>query len=214
MEQQYEPWEKLFNENNIDGFRADYMKVNGKITDMGEAGIYGEIVSKGIRRLFDKINLSEDDVLYDLGSGTGKVPIQFAMETPCKSNIGIELGETRHKASIRALESMKTSGKEELVTAAEENIAFYKGNILADDPCWTSDATVLFICATAFPLALMNPLVAKIRTCKSVRCVMLFTGSDNGDPTLLDTEKRQFTFSEELCESSWDENNSCHLYMR
>ena len=189
------------------------MKVNGKITDLGEAGIYGEIVSKGIRRLFDKIDLTEDDVLYDLGSGTGKVPIQFAVETPCKTNIGIELGETRHKASLRALESLKSSGKDDLVKAAE-HCSFHKGNILADDPCWTYDATVLFICATAFPPALMNPLVAKIRTCKKLRCVMLFTGEDNGDPTLFDTEKRKWTFSEHLCESSWDDQNSCHLYLR
>ena len=213
IEQEMEEWERIFSDAKIDGFRADYMLQNGKITDMGEAGIYGEIIPKGIRRLYDKIQLKENDVLYDLGSGTGKVPIQFAVETECNNNIGIELGETRHKASLRALDALRSSGKEYLMKSTEE-CSFYKGNILADDPCWTADATVLFICATAFPPPLMNPLIAKIRTCKTLRCVMLFTGEDSGNPALLDSETKKWTFTDTLCESSWDEQNSCHLYMR
>jgi hypothetical protein len=126
-----EPWEEVYVANGIDGFRADYFKQqDGKITDMGEAGIYGEILPTGIRNLYDSIDLKEDDVLYDLGSGTGKVPIQFASETNCGKCHGIELGEARYKASMTALDLLKKSGDKAMISAADR-VTFSKGDILA-----------------------------------------------------------------------------------
>ena len=210
-----EPWEEIYDKGCIDGFRADYMKVEGKITDIGHAGIYGEILPGGIRKLYRKLNIQADDVVYDLGSGTGKVVLQFAIETAAGTCHGIELGETRYKGSMQALDSLKESTRAAYRQAATKCF-FTKGDILANEPCWEKNASVLFICATAFPRALMESVLAKIKSgSSSLRAVLLFTGCTNGgDPQLLDTENSKWQFSELPCESSWDPDNTVHLYER
>jgi len=214
-----EPWEKIYERDKIDGFRADYMKVNGTITDMGHAGIYGEIMPEGIRRLFDKMDIKANDVIYDLGSGTGKVVIQFACETPCQHCHGIELGETRFKGSLLARQALETSGDRTLRQAATQ-CHFHKGDILGESmstPVWEKEASILFICATAFPPALMTGILSRIKKGRSgkLRTVLLYTGcSGGGDPSLLDTDEMQWNFSELQCESSWDPNNTVHHYER
>jgi hypothetical protein len=210
-----EPWEEIYERDRIDGFRADYMKVDGKITDIGHAGIYGEILPMGIRRLYSKLDIQADDVVYDLGSGTGKVVLQFAIETTAGKCHGIELGETRYRGSMQALETLKESPTQAYRQAAAKCV-FTKGDILADEPSWETEASVLFICATAFPSTLMENLLGKIASCSSqLRAVLLYTGCTNGgDPQLLDTETSKWHFSELLCESSWDPENTVHLYER
>ena len=210
-----EPWEEIFERERIDGFRADYMKVDGKITDIGHAGIYGEILPLGIRRLFDKLDIKAEDVVYDLGSGTGKVILQFAVETAAEKCHGIELGETRYKGSTRALEALKNS-KDASYQHAATKCTFTKGDILADQPSWETEASILFICATAFPPELMKGMLDKIKAASSkLRAVLLYTGCGNGgNARLLDTQSTKWKFSELLCESSWDQENTVHYYER
>ena len=73
-------WESVYEELErkklVDGFRADHIKVDNKIQDMGTADVYGEILSSSIREIIcSKLELDESDVVYDLGHGTGKVPV-------------------------------------------------------------------------------------------------------------------------------------------
>ena len=96
-----ESWEEIYEKGQIDGFRADYMKVEGKIMDIGHAGVYGEILPKGIRKLYSKLDIQVNDIVYDLGSGTGKVVLQFAIETAAGTCHGIEIGETRYKGPCK-----------------------------------------------------------------------------------------------------------------
>src|SRR5207302_804459 len=58
---------------------------------------YGEILYPSVDSLIDYLeDLSSDDVFYDLGSGIGKVPLQFFLKTPVKKACGIEASKTRN----------------------------------------------------------------------------------------------------------------------
>lgn len=52
-----------------------------------EASVYGEVLPEGVQAVLDEISkempFSEEDVFYDLGSGTGKVAIQASLVCVC-----------------------------------------------------------------------------------------------------------------------------------
>ena len=74
-------WEQYF--DHIDGFGADHiieasddisMNRGRRISSMCKvAGTYGEIKSEGIRNAIKDLGINKNDVMWDLGSGTGKV---------------------------------------------------------------------------------------------------------------------------------------------
>jgi len=43
--------------------------------------------------MIERVNVTEDDVFIDLGSGVGQVVLQMAASTPCKMAWGIERAE-------------------------------------------------------------------------------------------------------------------------
>ena len=43
--------------------------------------------------MIQHVNVTEDDVFIDLGSGVGQVVLQMAASTPCKIAFGIERAE-------------------------------------------------------------------------------------------------------------------------
>lgn len=61
---------------------------------------YGEILYPSVTKIIDYIgDISSKDVFYDLGSGIGKVPLQFFLKTPVKKACGIEASETRNNVA-------------------------------------------------------------------------------------------------------------------
>ena len=55
--------------------------------------VYGETSYDLISQMIDRVNVTEDDVFIDLGSGVGQVVLQMAACTPCKMAWGIERAE-------------------------------------------------------------------------------------------------------------------------
>lgn len=43
--------------------------------------------------MIERVNVTEDDIFIDLGSGVGQVVLQMAASTPCKMAWGIERAE-------------------------------------------------------------------------------------------------------------------------
>eukprot|EP01138_Halocafeteria_seosinensis_P000032 gb/GECG01000032.1/.p1 GENE.gb/GECG01000032.1/~~gb/GECG01000032.1/.p1 ORF type:complete len:326 (+),score=39.18 gb/GECG01000032.1/:1-978(+) len=74
---------------------------------------YGEVVPKSIEEevLPELGELGEQDVFYDLGSGTGKIPLQVALQTNVGKSKGIEYAQARHKVAEQA-EDQATKLKE------------------------------------------------------------------------------------------------------
>ncbi|KAL1117641.1 hypothetical protein AAG570_003956 [Ranatra chinensis] len=52
--------------------------------------VYGETSFDLVCQIIDTINITDDDVFVDLGSGVGQVVLQLAASTPCKLCLGVE----------------------------------------------------------------------------------------------------------------------------
>lgn len=122
--------------------------------------VYGELTFSAWDTALDELDLSQDDVFYDLGGGRGNVVLQVALTTPVKKNVSIELSKTRHEEAVRALEKIQENG----VTDAKGNpfdpkrIVLIEADILKSD---FSDATVIYQNSTLFPKKLIEGILDK-----------------------------------------------------
>ena len=65
---------------------------------------YGEVRPTSIdEHVCSAIDWRADDVFYDLGSGTGKIPLQVAVYTSVARSVGIEFAEARHVIAMNAI---------------------------------------------------------------------------------------------------------------
>lgn len=55
--------------------------------------VYGETSYELVSKMIEEIQVTEDDVFLDLGSGVGQVVLQMAAATACKICIGVERAE-------------------------------------------------------------------------------------------------------------------------
>ena len=127
-------------------------------------GTYGELLPEALRALFKEpiIQVANDDVVYDLGSGVGKIVAQFAFETNCRKAIGVELGKRRHELASEALSRIRAAGaNDDAIRAAADKIQFISADLL--DVPWDADATILFINAFCFPPSLMQEIERRVK---------------------------------------------------
>lgn len=120
---------------------------------------YGEIKPESLTTLLQEIGITKKDVLYDLGSGTGKVVVQSYLEFPFKKVVGIELSEHRYKQAMHAIEQLKKRG----LIKKKRTINFIQGDIVEAS---YKDATVIYMCSTCFSDELMTKLAGKISQLK------------------------------------------------
>ncbi|MBP7134515.1 hypothetical protein KBA73_04840, partial [Patescibacteria group bacterium] len=86
---------------------------------------------ESIRELFHELPLSDSDVLYDLGSGYGRVPLYGSIINEKTQFKGIELVPDRVRESAACVERLGL-----------QNISFTEANVLDQD---FSDGTVFFL---------------------------------------------------------------------
>lgn len=114
---------------------------------------YGEITPQSLATVIEKLVLTKNDILFDLGSGAGKVCIQVALTSPAQA-IGIELSTTRHALAER----IKQQLIKEYILTDKEKLIFIEGNIAEVD---VSKGTAFFMCSTCFSDELMQKLVQR-----------------------------------------------------
>lgn len=132
-----------------------------KITECGGAPTYGEILYESLKTLLDEMPSSniKNGVLYDLGSGVGKVCVQAYLDYPFAKVVGIELSKKRYDASIDILQTLQEQGYiDKNRTLQFLNEDFMKSNI--------SDATVIYMCSTCYSPELMGKLGEKFSKLK------------------------------------------------
>lgn len=116
---------------------------------------YGEVLPRGVAAMLDMLEamgapLAVDDAFYDLGSGTGKIVLQAALGTRVGSAIGIELDEHRHNDGVAILQSLSSK-------LSIDRIGLVHGDV-TDIELW-SNASVIVLTSTLFPMAVMTRLV-------------------------------------------------------
>lgn len=123
---------------------------------------YGEITTTGARQLFDHMELygwSEAAATFmDLGSGTGKLVTQGALELQClELAIGVELDPHRHSIGSANLKSLRSWRGEDVGAAAVVHL--YCGDIFHAD---VSGATHIYISSLCFTKEMMFDLRTKL----------------------------------------------------
>ena len=143
-----------------------------RVRDSDGSSTYGEIMPTGLDSLIDALDLEEDDVFYDLGSGMGKVILQLAMTTRIKRCVGVELVDSRHYVAREVLEQARGEG-----LLQTEDVDFRLADMLRTP---LSDATVIYTCSTAFSELFMDQLVARLaRLNQGIRLATLLDLDDN-----------------------------------
>eukprot|EP00746_Dinoflagellata_sp_MGD_P154630 gnl/MRDRNA2_/MRDRNA2_84939_c0_seq1.p1 gnl/MRDRNA2_/MRDRNA2_84939_c0~~gnl/MRDRNA2_/MRDRNA2_84939_c0_seq1.p1 ORF type:complete len:358 (-),score=32.37 gnl/MRDRNA2_/MRDRNA2_84939_c0_seq1:740-1813(-) len=87
-------------QNASRGFGTDHV-FPGACLEAGNLQ-YGEIMYQGMNMLYQAIPFEEEDVFYDLGSGTGKLTLYIALRGEIKRSVGLEIGLKRHSVAQEA----------------------------------------------------------------------------------------------------------------
>ncbi|KTD11709.1 hypothetical protein Lgra_1167 [Legionella gratiana] len=117
---------------------------------------YGEIEFFSFIALLSLVDLNENTVFYDLGSGTGKAVLACSMVFSVHKSIGIELFPELYLHSCKQVEQLAA------LTQYEEQakrIKFILGDFLKAN---LNDATIIFINSTAFFGPTWEKLCSKI----------------------------------------------------
>lgn len=162
----------------------------------GSDALYGELLPAATAKLFDHLELTEDDVLYDLGSGIGKIAIQAAITTTVKRVVGIEMMPSRHEIACDVLSEVE--GRDMLTADVCE---LWQGDFMRSR---MPDATIIYTCSTAFPVDLIDRLADKVARLKNVR---KFVTLQELEPT------RRFRRTALLrLDTSWKRRARVHVY--
>lgn len=206
----YPERQKLYTSNQIEQIITHlYQDENGFsisgaerefIEKSGGNPTYGEILPSSLALLLEKLNLSKNDTLFDLGSGAGKVCIQVALTTPARA-VGIELSATRHALAHQMKEKLIDAG----ILADPNKLEFIEGNIKDYD---LGAGTVFFMCSTCFSDELMKELTNQFlkipHTIKIISLRELPLDQDN-EIRLIDTLNLAM---------SWSEGSSVYVYQK
>ncbi|HRE32268.1 MAG TPA: hypothetical protein PLD88_09875 [Candidatus Berkiella sp.] len=119
---------------------------------------YGEIELCAFLDLLAQINPTQQDILYDLGSGAGKAVIAAKLRYPALTVKGIERLEPLCRLA-------------QVVTPPDITKTYYINNDFLEIDF--SEATILFINATGFSQTLWEPLVSKLLQLKAGTKIIL-----------------------------------------
>ncbi|CAL8137262.1 unnamed protein product [Orchesella dallaii] len=111
--------------------------------------VYGEASYELVAQMIDQIEITEDDVFIDLGSGIGQVVLQMAASTRCHSCFGIEKAEVpstyARNMDYHFKKLMKWYGK------AHGEYSIAKGDFLSEELRERiTSATIIFVNNFAF----------------------------------------------------------------
>jgi hypothetical protein len=116
---------------------------------------YGEITYDSAAHILDDLNLTRQDVFYDLGSGVGKLVLQVYMTTPVKRSVGIEISPTRWNISEAAHKEILN---DDHLTPGRD-LVFINQNLLKTP---LTEATVCFLSGLAFPPQLIHSIMDRL----------------------------------------------------
>lgn len=158
---------------------------------------YGEILYPSVNKLIDYIgDVGPDDVFYDLGSGIGKVALQFFLKTPVKKAAGIEASKTRHDYAEKVYHQVKKEFPE--LYQGGRHLSTSNDNFLTAD---ITDATIIYTCSTCFSEDLLADMGKVIDRCPNIRYVI----SMKQIPSKLPYDKAL------EIDCTWDKTK-CHVY--
>ncbi|RAP31943.1 hypothetical protein DID76_01740 [Candidatus Marinamargulisbacteria bacterium SCGC AG-414-C22] len=156
--EQKECFEKHF--ENVSGYglsAKDKQQFDGDSKSL----VYGDIDFDGFAAILDKVEISDDSIFYDLGSGIGKALMTAALKHPFCVLCGVEILPGLHQKSIEILNKFTSSfnGKDiKLPTFQIENKCILDVNM--------TDADIVYISSTCFDEDFMGSICEKLTNLK------------------------------------------------
>lgn len=133
----------------------------------GEDGAtYGEIHPLGSARMLRWLRLGPDDQFVDLGSGTGRLPLQAAVTTAVGRAVGIELCPVRHEIACEAKRLYLSQLPPSQSAALDARLLLKREDLLTTD---LSEATIVFLGATCFPITLVTHVARQLAESSKLR---------------------------------------------
>ena len=181
--------------SDVDGF--SYTETDDQRIISNRASVYGELTPLGVQRLLNHLQLTSEDVFYDLGSGVGKVVLQVAMAVPVRKCVGIEMVQSRCQSAQRILRTARSQGLMQTKKVFFRNESFLESNI--------SDATVIYLCSTCYSSNLMRLVVRKIKKIKKTVTIVTLREFDR--------KHRGFQFVRTIkLSASWSSDLEAYVY--
>jgi len=104
--------------------------------DTGGSPVYGEMVWEALEQVLNLVNATSSDIFLDLGSGTGKLVMQFSL-TRCGVGYGMEYSKKRHESAVKARDML-----EENYPKRAELVRYIRGDIFKDP---LPDASIVLV---------------------------------------------------------------------
>ncbi len=129
--------------------------------------IYGEILPESVDKLLTLFPLTKDDIFVDLGSGTGKIPLQVFLCSEVKESRGIELAVNLHDYAMQVAEQVANDLPDFYKNNRKLN--FFCGNFLEFS---LSDVTVVWFNSVCFTQDFLNQVSQIIDSNLSIHTVI------------------------------------------
>jgi len=119
----------------------------------------GELVYPSVEKVIKKLRIGLRDIVYDLKSGAGKLPICMYLKAHVRKTVGVEPSETYFTEARKARKVIQTNG---LING------YRRLEYVNEDPLQVnlSDATVILMCSPYFLETPMQAFADKFLTLK------------------------------------------------
>lgn len=138
---------------------------NNKKHNLAET--HGEILFEGVSKLLESLQMTNQDVFADLGSGLGKVVAQVFLQSPVSQAFGIEIMPELHQKAEAAASRLQTELPDFYEGSRQLN--FLQGSFLETS---FAHATVVFVNPICFDQNLLIPIGDIINQTSGIRAVV------------------------------------------
>lgn len=127
--------------------------------------VYGELYPESLLACLQWMQLRETDTFIDFGSGFGKIALEVFSLGIASEVIGLELSQARHEIAQIAHQRLLQLAP---MLFEDRTLAFFQADFL-QWPLYKIKSAVLYICATAFSIKLLQALSQAINQCPNIR---------------------------------------------
>lgn len=153
--------------SGLDAPEHDRLEVERRSGEGAQA--YGELSEASTLRLLRWLAPGEDDVLYDLGAGTGKLVLLAACATRVGRAVGVELSRHHHGVATGVLEALLARVGAEVAVTLRARVSLVREDLRAVD---IADATIVYACSTCFPDDVRTALAEKALAAPRLRALV------------------------------------------
>ena len=147
----------------IKGHNGFWLSKQARLSQDDLSLTYGEIDFISFALILKRLNIKEQDIFLDMGSGIGTCTLATCLLSPCHRIIGVELLAPLYEASLAIRDGLEEPDKKRLIYHCKDFLAYD-----------LREATHIYIAATAFFGALwQNILNHLLTTTKGAQLIVL-----------------------------------------